>query len=335
MNRSIGSGAPVRGWRLAVDAVGVLVTGALLGAILDLVLAPRLGPVRLGLLIDAGTFALAAGSLALVVGTVDRLSLGHAAFVAVGAYVAAVIGYYVHVIALGSAAHLGGELGPTAGIGALGALAGALVAGAMAVPVGVVSVRSHPAVLPVVTLLLDLALVRGLRATHDVLADPGTIRTASVHTLATSLGGPVGFTSAPFTTTLLWVCIGLAMLFAAASVVTRRPPPTSLAGRTAVFAVGCALAGLAGGMMALHVGFVQRPATFGLATSVELLAAALALGWGSVTGATVAGVALVLALEVPPIAAHPTVVFGAVALAAIALRVRGHLPTWEPWRRAG
>jgi branched-chain amino acid transport system permease protein len=313
------------------DVFGVLATGLVLAAILELVLPQVLGPIRLSLALDVGIAMVAAGGLALAVWALDRLPLGHGAFVAVGAYTAAAVGYYGHILGFGTIQHQGGFLGPSAGlyVGALaaGAVAAALAGAVVAAP----TVRAHPVVLPVVTLLLAEGVRRWLVGTSDVLADPTTIRTAPYKMLATSLGGEVGFTSAPFLTSPFWVGVALAALWATALVVKHRPPPATLGSRIGVFAVAAGFAGLAGGLLAHSVGAVQRPGEFGVGPSLELLAIALIGGWGSVSGASVAAIAVVLLRELPAVAEHRMAIYGVVVVALVGLRARGWLPTWEVW----
>lgn len=95
------------------------------------------------------------------------------------------------------------------------------------------------------------------------------------------------------------------------------------------FAINAFLAGLSGGFLAHYVGFIQ-PSMFGISKSTELIAMVIFGGMHSVTGAVLAAVILTALPEVLRAAsAWRLVAYGALVVAVMVLRPEGLLGSWE------
>ena len=237
-----------------------------------------------------GIQALVVVGLALVFGYAGQISLGHAAFYGIGAYVSAWL-----VKGLG----LPWPFGP------LGAVAAATLAG----------------------LLLAVPTMR-LRGHYLAMATLGfgEIMTVVFVEAKALTGGPDGLSGIPFPSIgpfvlrdpaanywLAWAVLGVALLLASNLVRSRpgralRALHASETGATAcgvdvgrakiaVFTLSAGMAGLAGSLYAHFVGFIS-PSSFGLSTSIVLVAMVVLGGMGSLAGA-VAGTALLTVLQYP------------------------------------
>lgn len=233
-----------------------------------------------------GLNAIVVVGLALLFGYAGQVSLGHAAFVGIGAYTCAFLTTRLHVpwlLALAAAALL--------------AAAGGLV---LALP----SLRLRGHYLAMATLgfgeLMALAFAEATPITGGVDGLSG-IPFPKIGGFA--IKTPAGLYW------LVWAAVGLAVLLAA-NMVTLRPGRAMRAlhgselGAVAsgvdivgvkvrVFVVSAALAGVAGALYASVIGFVS-PSVFTLQASVTFLAMAVIGGTGSLAGPLVAAALLTL-----------------------------------------
>jgi len=222
-----------------------------LAIVLQLFVKPWVGGVEGGdfynkLAVDILVNVMLAVSLTMVNGFTGQFSIGHAAFMAVGAYTAAGIMYYASFRLYGSPDVHGGRLstmltgveGPLVTgadllfFGAL--LAGGLVAALFGYLVGLPSLRLRGDYLAIVTLGFgEIVRVLIQSQTRDVLYDADEIRAAPVvgivqlfaaekslgevgwsawwdqmqGPLWTKLGGALGFSGLPFYTSYFWVAL--------------------------------------------------------------------------------------------------------------------------------
>jgi branched-chain amino acid transport system permease protein len=230
--------------------VGTLLRGALpIAVVIFLALSAQFGlKPALGeggafyskILLDCAIAVILAVSLTMVNGFTGQFSLGHAAFMAVGAYAAAGIMYY------GSARMIGGEMfadvgthsglvsgmlqsrvleeGASAPIVApadllflFAILAGGCFAAVCGYLVGLPSLRLKGDYLAIVTLGFgEIVRVLIQSQTTDALFDVEEIQAKPWWELAGYLGGPIGFTGLPFYTSLFWVVLfcGITLLVA-------------------------------------------------------------------------------------------------------------------------
>ena len=252
-------------------------------AILPLLVTDR---YLLKVLTFAGINALVVVGLALLFGHAGQVSLGHAAFVGIGAYVCAYCTVRLEwpwVLAFAAA-------GAVAGLGGL----------LLALP----SLRLRGHYLAMATLgfgqLMTLAFVE---------AEPVTGGVDGFGGIPFPTLGPIRVEEAASLYWLVWVAVGIALLVTF-NVTSTRPGRAmrALHGselgaqasgidvvgvKVRTFVMSALLAGLAGALYASVVGFVS-PSVFTLAASVTLLAMTVIGGTGSLAGPLVAAVLLTL-----------------------------------------
>lgn len=238
--------------------------------------------------LSVGISALLALSLNLVNGITGQFSLGHAGFMAIGAYAAA-------WLSTGPAASLFLHPG-TAGLGLLaGLLLAALLAGLAGWLVGLPSLRLQGDYLAIVTLGFG-----------------EIIRVALLN--MQSLGGARGFIGIPAAGGPLWVfgLLSLAVLFnirlmegsygrALLSVRENEVAAEALGldstrYKVGAFVASAALAGMAGALFA-HTYNYLNPSSFGFMRSVEIVVMVVLGGMGSMSGAILAAALLTLLPE--------------------------------------
>jgi branched-chain amino acid transport system permease protein len=273
---------------LAVPLVRHLLL-ALVGLVAVLVLISVVSPFRNIQLAQMGYLAIAAGGMTVLTGFTGQLSLGHGAFMAVGAYTTALM--------------LGADNPLPLLVVLLGGTAVALVVGAA---VGVAAARLHGPYVAGATLALAVALP-ALALFFDGLGGeqglpvrapdaPDWILDATYFVTGVDLGNPQ-FIALLTWTGLLLVYVLLANL--ARTRVGRRwravrddDVAAELAGiklgpaRVSAFVVSTACAGLAGSLMALSTR-LAAPSGFTLNLSLLLLIAIVLGGLGSLSGALV------------------------------------------------
>jgi branched-chain amino acid transport system permease protein len=180
------------------------------------------------LLLDVGINIMLAVSLTMVNGFTGQFSIGHAAFMAIGAYASAGVVYYSSAFLFGgemfanatvhggliSGMRTAGEMTESAApivtsgdlLFLVSLVIGGLLAAACGYIVGLPSLRLKGDYLAIVTLGFG-EIVRVLIQvfTTDVLWDVDQIKQTPWYSLPAYLGGPVGFTGLPFYTSLFWV----------------------------------------------------------------------------------------------------------------------------------
>ncbi len=284
----------MKGWLLRV-AVSSVVVAALYGIGLG-VEAGLIEYVQRILLIAGINIILAVG-LNLINGTTGQFSIGHAGFMAIGAYTAAYLGVQIAPVldqALGQ--------GPLANAITFNSalLAGAVMAGLAGVLVGIPSLRLKGDYLAIVTLgfgeIIRLVFnnTRALGAATGYFGDD-----------------PSGLP--PYTTffwVFLWVVIVVTVIrnitfsqtgrsltairedeIAAEAMAT---PTTRL--KTIAFSISAATAGIAGGLFA-HMQSGIRPEDFKFEKSIDMIVMIIIGGLGSITGAIIGGIFLAVTLE--------------------------------------
>jgi branched-chain amino acid transport system permease protein len=238
----------------------------------------------------AGINALVVIGLALLFGHAGQVSLGHAAFVGIGAYTCAVC-----TVTLGWPWLLG-----LAAAGALSALGGLL----LALP----SLRLKGHYLAMATLGFGELMTLAFRE-----AEPVTGGVNGFGGIPFPALGPFEIDTAASLYWLVWAVVGLA-LFALLNVTSLRPGRAmrALHGselgaqacgvdivgvKVRTFVVSALLAGLAGALYASVVGFIS-PSVFTLAASVTFLAMAVLGGTRSFSGPIAAAVLLTLLKDI-------------------------------------
>lgn len=293
----------VRSYLLAALALG-LVWG------IDLFVVPHTDMYLTDIVTRIGFNLLATMGLALVLGFTGQFSLGHAGFMAVGAYTAAALSVYLGVPAQ------------------LAILAGGVAAGVSGFLVGLPSLRLVGDYLAVVTLGFNgiiLVVIQNL----DVV------------------GGAQGLTGIPVATTFgwtfTWVVLGGLFLrnlldsavgrsFQAVrdnEVATRSLGIDTTRVKVVAFVVGSFWAGVAGGLIAFYRSSIF-PSQFELVRSIELVAMVVLGGLGSLSGPLVAAAILTALPELlRPVAEYRMVIYSLLLIVMMILRPAGLLGTRE------
>jgi branched-chain amino acid transport system permease protein len=295
-------------------AVPVL-AGVALAVLLQLSAGPLIGPFAVKLLMDIGINVILAVSLNLVNGFTGQFSIGHAGFMAVGGYVAGCITYYGSILLWGGTGVQAGWLSGGDLLFVAGCVAGALIAAAAGYVVGLPSLRLRGDYLAIVTLGFGEILRVKLQRTGDVLSTPEEVRGASVGTLATSLGGSLGFSGIPYYTDLFWVYAFVALTLTVAlrlkfssygraflsirenEIAAEAVGINTTRLKVRAFVLAAAFAGIAGGLFAHEVGTSLNPRELGFQKSFDIVIMVVLGGMGSVSGAVLAAIVLTLLPE--------------------------------------
>ncbi len=310
------------------------VTLALLGCLfgLKLVLEEFLIDYVVRIILFAGINAILAVGLNLINGTTGQFSIGHAGFMAVGAYATA---FTVIQIEDSMTATLAG-LPPYLAHGLVlnvGLLVGAALAGLAGLLVGAPSLRLRGDYLAIVTLGF------------------GEIIRLLINNTA-ALGGATGYgggraLGVPTYTDFFWVFAWAALIvwlvknltfssYGRALMVIREDeisaesvglPTTRF--KVLAFVVSAATAGIAGGLFA-HLQNTVHPDNFKFDRSIDIIVMIIVGGMGSVTGAVVGGVVVGAALELlRPFGAYRLVAYALLLVLLMIFRPQGILGTRE------
>jgi len=278
------------------------------------------------LLTTVGVNIILAVSLNVVNGATGQFSLGHAGFMAVGAYTAAKItlglaGLKLAFLPAAISDQLFFALALTAAMAAAG-LAGVLV--------GLPSLRLRGDYLAIVTLGF------------------GEIIRSVIENMP-SLGQATGLSGLPLRTNLVWVGVS-----ALATVVMARRLAVSTQGRALfairedevaaeamgvdttgykvrAFVISAAYAGLAGALIS-HAILLATPRMFTFVRSIEVVVMIVLGGLGSITGSVISAVVLTLGLEaLREFQAYRMVVYALLLIVLMLLRPQGIFGTHELW----
>jgi branched-chain amino acid transport system permease protein len=298
-----------------IKGAAPILAGVAIAVLLQLAAGPVIGPFAVKMLMDIGINIVLAVSLNLVNGFTGQFSIGHAGFMAVGGYAAGCITYYGSFLLWGSPKVQEGWLSGGDLLFLGGCLAGAAIAAATGYLVGLPSLRLRGDYLAIVTLGFGEILRVLLQRTGDVISTADEVRETPWHTLATSLGGSLGFSGIPYYTDLFWV-----YLFVAITLVVALRLKFSSYGRAFLsireneiaaeavginttklkvraFVLAAAFAGIAGGLFAHEVGTSLNPRELGFQKSFDIVIMVVLGGMGSVSGAVLAAIVLTLLPE--------------------------------------
>jgi branched-chain amino acid transport system permease protein len=263
-----------------------------------------------GILILVMINVILAVSLNLINGITGQFSIGHAGFMAVGAYTAALLSLYGRWPFAAALA---------AGMGA---------AAVMGMVVGIPSLRLKGDYLAIATLGFG-EIIRVVIVNLDIT------------------GGPRGLPGIPARTTF-FVAEGLAVLtvLVIANIINSAHGRAMLAVRedeiaaetmgvnatkykVTAFVVGAAFAGLAGGLYAHYMMFID-PKSFGFFKSFEVLAMVVLGGLGSITGSILSAAVLTYLPELlREFSAFRMVIYSLLLIVMMLVRPQGLLGTWE------
>ncbi len=259
--------------------------GCLIAAIIVTILLAR--PYHLSLIIFAGIDALAAIGIVLLM-RAGQVSLGHAAFIGIGAYVSAILARDYN-------------WSPWLSI-----LAGLVCAALAAVPIGMVTLRLREMYLPLATLAWGMAFhVLFVAAASVTGGASGFDRIPALTMFGSPIGGDKAFAG------LVWLLVVAAVAAMTQLMRSRQGRairalndhdqmavafgvnPARL--KMQVFILSAALAGLAGALYTFQTRFIS-PSPFGIGQSFMLLIVAILGGAGYPAGAVI-GAVLVAAIN--------------------------------------
>jgi branched-chain amino acid transport system permease protein len=294
----------------AVAGYAALIAGIALVWGIEIFAVPWTDPYVTDIIIRIGFNLLAVMGLALVLGFTGQFSLGHAGFMAVGAYTAGALSVYAHTPPM------------------LSTLIGGFAAALAGVAVGLPSLRLSGDYLAVVTL--------GFNGIIIVL-----IQNAPV------LGGAQGLTGIPtgtnFGWTYTWVLVGgifIRNLLASAQgrvfeavrdneIATCSLGIDTTKAKVTAFVVGAFWAGAAGGLIA-HYRSSIFPSQFQYDRSIELLAMVMLGGTGSLSGPLLAaGILSALPELLRPVAEYRMVIYSILLIGMMIVRPKGLLGNHE------
>ena len=306
-------------------------------AALSAVLPRSLNPYVFQVVMLCGINVMLAVSLNLINGFTGQFSIGHAGFMAVGAYGSAMISLHAgQRWAAGLAA--AGLPGPLAdGLPLLAALlAGGLLAAIAGYLVGLPSLRLRGDYLAIVTLGFG-EIIRVIITNVD------------------AVGGARGLPGIPHWSTFFWVGLGVLAVIVLSIRLANSTHGRALFAirddevaaealgvdttryKVLAFVLGAFFAGIAGGLFAHYLSYLN-PNSFTFLRSIEVIAMVVLGGMGSVTGSVLAAIVLTVLPEVlRPVQQYRLVLYSLMLIVLMITRPQGLLGGRElklPWRRA-
>jgi branched-chain amino acid transport system permease protein len=306
----------------------VLVVAALYG--LDIVVRAVVLEYVQRILLLAGINVILAVGLNLINGTTGQFSIGHAGFMAVGAYSAAFLGVQI-------APHVAGVLGPGAlaeGVTFnLALIAGGALAGLTGLLVGIPSLRLRGDYLAVVTL--------GFGEIIRILFNNATFLGAATGYFGND---PAGL---PAYTNFFWVFFWVVLVVLSARNLTFAQTGRSLSAiredeiaaeamgtptvrlKVTAFAISASAAGVAGGLFA-HMQAGIRPEDFKFEKSIDMIVMIIVGGLGSISGAVIGGIFVAVTLELMrDLQEYRLVLYALLLIFIMIVRPQGMLGTRE------
>ena len=322
----------------ALQAVWPLAASILIGLIMFKLIGPWSGGFASKVMLVAGINIVLAVSLTIVNGFTGQFSMGHAGFMAVGGYAAAMIVYYGSMRLWGSADFAGGVLsnagdqvsftGPFIGKGdwlfIVACLVGGVFAAIAGYIVGLPSLRLRGDYLAIVTLGFGEIVRVLLQGTPDQIQPwkAATAKDVPLYKLPLMLGGPKGFNLLPIYTTLFWVylAVGLTLILVyrlkasssgRAFLSIREDEVAAQAMgvditkyKVRAFVLSSFIAGVAGALYGLDIGAISAT-ELGFQKSFDIIIMVVLGGMGSISGATLAAIILTILPELlrdpPPV----------------------------------
>jgi len=305
--------------RRVLGPAAVLVVLAALNAWL-----PRaVNPYVFQVLILVGINIILAVSLNLVNGFTGQFSIGHAGFMAVGAYVSAMFSLAVGVPAVASLAGAGVPAVAAQGAMLLVALVlGGLAAAVAGWLVGLPSLRLRGDYLAIVTLGFG-EIIRVLILNIE------------------AVGGARGLPGIPPWADFFWVFLGVAVVITLARNLAHSTHGRAMFAirddeiaaealgvdttryKVAAFVIGAFFAGVAGGLFAHYLSYLN-PNTFTFLKSIEVIAMVVLGGMGSLSGSVLAAIVLTLLPEVlRPVKDYRMVLYSLMLIVLMITRPQG------------
>jgi len=276
---------------------------------------PRIDSYSITILNIIGINIILAVSLNVVNGYTGQFSLGHAAFMGLGAYASGAITFYGSHILWGTNDAVGGFLGQGDMLFLLSIFVGGIVAALFGLLVGLPSLRLRGDYLAIVTVGFGEVVRVLLQTSHEQIFDTDTIRETSPVRLMTSLGASQGFQWLPDYTNGFWI-----FLFVFVTLIVCYRAKYSIAGRgflaireneiaaeamgvpttafkVRAFVLAAFFAGIAGALYAHMLGQSVNPRGFAFQKSIDIFIFVVIGGMGSISGSVLGAVGLTTLLE--------------------------------------
>ncbi|MGE0870813.1 MAG: branched-chain amino acid ABC transporter permease [Kofleriaceae bacterium] len=302
--------------------------GIVAAMILQFVISPSLGPFYAKIVVDIGIAVVLGVSLNIVNGFAGQFSIGHAGFMMLGGYTAAVVTYYGS-IHLGwitpedvSVSPHGGFLGSGDQLFLMSCVLAGVVAAFAGLLVGLPSLRLRGDYLAIVTLGFG-EIVRVLVQQTPSVLSPAQAKDAGIVDSVWSLGGSLGFTGVPtyvstapnghtglfFTYVMVAILLvvayrlksssqGRALLAVRENEIAAEAMGVNTA-RTKVvsFVTAAFFAGVGGALFAHTLGTTLGPKDLGFQKSIDVVIMVVLGGMGSITGVVLAASILTILPE--------------------------------------
>lgn len=293
-----------------LDGYVTLIAVVVLVLLNVVLLAGKMPTYYTGILRFMGINIILAVSLNLINGITGQFSLGHAGFMAVGAYVSALVSI-----------HLGWPL-------VFALLAGAVAASLLGILIGLPTLRLRGDYLAIATLglgeiirvvILNLDITKGARGLGGIPRTT-TVYLVELFAIITIL----------FTINLMRSTHGRALLSIREDEIAAEAMGINTTFyKVFAFSAGAFFAGIAGGLFAHSMGYIA-PANFEFMRSIEILVMVVLGGLGSITGSVIATVVLTILPEaLRGFAQYRMVLYSAMLIAIMLFRPSGLMGTRE------
>jgi branched-chain amino acid transport system permease protein len=333
----------------AVGSLWPLVVGIAVAVVLQLVLAPALGPYQGKILLDVGIAIVLAVSLNIVNGFAGQFSIGHGGFMMVGGYTAAVVTYYGSIKLWGTPDLHGGFLGGGDLLFLAACVLGGVMAAAAGLVVGLPSLRLRGDYLAIVTLGFGEIVRVFAQRTDDVLY-PDQVGGQSFLSLADNLGGSLGFGGVPTYTRVFFVYMFVTILLVAAYRLKRSSKGRALLAvrenevaaeamgvntsraKVTAFVMAAFFAGIGGALFTHELGNTLNPRELGFQKSFDVVIMVVLGGMGSITGVVAAATILTILPELfRGFAEYRMPVYALALIVVMIVRPQGLMGIRELW----
>lgn len=288
---------------VSVFALGLIYVNVMMGL-------GRIDRYYNGILILTAVNVIMVVSLNLINGITGQFSIGHAGFMAVGAYTSALISMY-----------LGWPF-------AAALAAGMAMAAAMGLVVGIPSLRLKGDYLAIATLGFG-EIIRVVIVNLDLTGGPRGLPGIPAKTTF-FLAEALAVLTALVVVNIINSAHGRAMLAVREDEIAAETMGVNATKyKVTAFVVGAAFAGLAGGLYAHYMMFID-PKSFGFFKSFETLSMVVMGGLGSITGSILSAAVLTYLPEVlREFSELRMVIYSALLIVMMLVRPQGLLGTWE------
>lgn len=338
-----------------------VVVGIVIALILQVGLAPALGPFAAKMLLDIGIAIVLAASLNIVNGFAGQFSIGHAGFMMVGGYAAAVVTYYGSIKLWGSPEVHGGFMGSGDLLFLFSCVVGGVIAAVAGLVVGLPSLRLRGDYLAIVTLGFGEIMRVIVQRTGDVLY-PDQVGDQSLLSTVDNLGGALGFSGVPtyisptpwlegtghsgifFAYAIVAIVLivayrlklsskGRALLAVRENEIAAEAMGVNTAhSKVVAFVVAAFFAGVGGALFAHEFGNTLTPRELGFQKSIDIVIMVVLGGMGSISGAVVAAIGLTIMPELfREFAEYRMIIYALALILVMILRPQGLFGIKEIW----